>query len=79
MFDMIVAMDDSNYDDLMEMAATSEEENKIIRISQFFTDKSITYVPDPYYGGANGFKRVISMLEDAVGNMINFVAENRKN
>lgn len=79
LFDMIVAMDDSNYDDLMEMAVTSDEENKIVRINQFFTDKTITYVPDPYYGGANGFTLVINMLEDAVDNMITFVEANHKN
>ena len=69
-FDMIVAMDDSNYDDLMSLAATIEEEQKIVKINKFFKDSTYDYIPDPYYGGSNGFALVIRLLEQAIDNII---------
>lgn len=71
-FDMIVAMDDSNYDCLRDMAGTLEEEAKVVRIASFFRHYTThDCVPDPYYGGAEGFENVLNLLEDACEGIIN--------
>lgn len=63
-FDYVLAMDESNYADLMEMALP-EHKKKI----QFFLDYAADYdeyeVPDPYYGGNQGFENVFDMVASA--------------
>lgn len=65
-FDIIVAMDDSNYHNLRDMAATVEEGRKIVKMASFLKQHPYDdHIPDPYYEGAEGFERVLDLLEDA--------------
>ena len=65
-FDLIVAMDNTNYDNLRRMAPTVEDERKVVRMIDFCTDHDhYAYIPDPYYEGMAGFHIVIELLEDA--------------
>lgn len=65
-FDLILAMDDSNYSRLKNLARSPEEEDKIMKMTDFCRfHPGATYVPDPYYEGAEGFEIVLDMLEDA--------------
>ncbi len=65
-FDLIVGMDDSNVDDLKELADSVEDAAKVVQISRFFRQhRGFDCVPDPYYGGAEGFENVLDLLEDA--------------
>lgn len=64
-FDLIVGMDDSNWDRLHRLAPTVEAEEKIVRMTDYCRTHVIDHVPDPYYGGAQGFENVIEILEDA--------------
>ncbi|KMT64216.1 low molecular weight protein-tyrosine-phosphatase [Catenovulum maritimum] len=64
-FDLILAMDQANYDDLIA-DCPEEHKHKI----QLFLDYAVEYtdeseVPDPYYGGAQGFEYVLNLIEDA--------------
>lgn len=69
-FDIIVAMDDSNYQRLRSMAATIEEEDKIVRMIDYVTDRRhCDCIPDPYYEGAEGFELVLDLLEDGCQNL----------
>lgn len=64
-FDLIVAMDDSNYDRLRAMAPTTENEKKVVRMADFFTlHPWADCVPDPYYDGADGFENALDLIED---------------
>lgn len=64
-FDVIVAMDHSNYDRLRALAPTPEDERKVVRMIDFVRDKGgFDCVPDPYYDGAKGFEDVLDLLED---------------
>ena len=65
MDDLIVSMDDSNWDRLHRLAPTTEAEAKIVRMTDYCQTHVIDHVPDPYYGGAQGFENVIEILEDA--------------
>jgi protein-tyrosine phosphatase len=64
-FDMIVAMDHDNLHDLQQMTRSKEDEKKLYLMTNFTTESDYNYVPDPYYGGDQGFELVIDLLEDA--------------
>lgn len=64
-FDLIVGMDESNIDRLHQLAPSPEEEQKICRMADFLQHHEADHIPDPYYGGANGFEHVLDLLEDA--------------
>lgn len=64
-FDIIVAMDDSNYYRLRAMAPTPEDEAKVVKMADFFTQHPwADCVPDPYYDGAQGFENALDLIED---------------
>jgi protein-tyrosine phosphatase len=65
LFDLIVSMDDSNWERLHRLAPTVEAETKIVRMTDYCRTHVIDHVPDPYYGGDQGFENVIEILEDA--------------
>ena len=70
-FDCIVAMDDYNEADLRNMASDTDELNKIVKITDFCSKGDYESVPDPYYGGDDGFELVLDILEDACEGLLN--------
>ena len=72
-FDYIIAMDDQNYEDLMHLAPSVEDSRKIRRMAEFFTTHKISYVPDPYYMGVEGFSHVLDLLEEGRRNLFEAV------
>ncbi len=74
-FDLIIAMDDQNYYDLMEQARTPEEEEKIHRMRDFLKNQAYDHIPDPYYGGASGFDLVIDLLEEGAESLLDYIKE----
>ncbi len=64
-FDLIIGMDEENIEGLKRLASTSEDVEKIRRMTDFCKEINAYSVPDPYYGGDQGFERVIDLLEDA--------------
>ena len=77
-FDYIIGMDDSNIAKLHELAPSIEAEKKIHRMAEFCTCIEADHVPDPYYGGAQGFEHVIDILEDACEGLLHAVKNNGK-
>ncbi len=64
-FDMIIAMDDNNYEALFRLAPNREAQFKIYRFREFLRHHpDWSYVPDPYYEGHEGFELVLDLLED---------------
>jgi protein-tyrosine phosphatase len=63
LFDYIVAMDRDNLASLKEQS-TAEHHHKI-RLFLEFSSSNDAEVPDPYYGGAAGFERVLDLVEIA--------------
>lgn len=72
-FDYIVGMDDENVNDLQNLASSTEELDKIYKITDFSSEEGHESVPDPYYGGADGFELVLDILEDACEGLLNEV------
>lgn len=70
-FDLIVAMDDQNYEDLMHLAPSVEATHKIKKMASYLTTHNISYIPDPYYMGTEGFTLVLDLLEEGCMNLYN--------
>ena len=64
-FDLIVGMDYANLEDLRDKSPDLETQQKIVLMSKFCRNMNVDIVPDPYYGGEQGFENVLDMLEDA--------------
>lgn len=62
-FDYIIAMDEDNLARLRDEAPESNDAR--LHLFLEFASGSETEVPDPYYGGAAGFERVLDLVEDA--------------
>ena len=69
-FDKIYAMDESNYKNIMKLARNTDDEDKIDLILNEINPGKFQSVPDPYYGGSNGFEEVYKMLEFATDKIL---------
>ena len=64
-FDYIYVMDNSNYKDVMALAPNEEVKSKVkLILNELFPNENVD-VPDPYYGGQEGFENVFNMLNEA--------------
>lgn len=64
-YDHIFVMDNSNYRDVVAMANSEDEIAKVqLILEELFPGDNVD-VPDPYYGGHNGFENVFRMLDEA--------------
>lgn len=76
-FDLILGMDDGNIDDLMERCPDVENQRKIGRMTDYCRLKQADHVPDPYYGGEQGFENVLDLLEDACAGLLEELKKDR--
>jgi protein-tyrosine phosphatase len=60
-FDLLIAMDRQNCDDLLRLAETPADREKV-RLLRSYADGELD-VPDPYYGGEDGFAEVVEIVE----------------
>jgi protein-tyrosine phosphatase len=77
-FDLVLAMDASNEADLRAMAPTTADRDKV-RLFRSFDPASpqgaAPAVPDPYYGGPDGFREVFDICEAASRGLLTYVRE----
>jgi len=64
-FDMIIGMDDENIRTLKKIARNQSDLNKIHKMTDFRKNWKYNEIPDPYYGGEEGFELVLDLLEDS--------------
>ncbi len=62
-FDWIFCMDQDNYDDVIDMGG---DHNKTKLLLSYVGNEEVTEVPDPYFGGDDGFDDVVKLINDAV-------------
>jgi len=63
-YDYIYVMDKSNYDDVIKLAQTTEQKDKVqIILNELYPNENMD-VPDPYFGMPNGFDIVYNMLDE---------------
>lgn len=68
-YDFILAMDRDNLA-LLEEACPQEERHRLGLFLDYARSFTESEVPDPYYGGPDGFERVLDLIEDAAAGLI---------
>jgi protein-tyrosine phosphatase len=68
-FDLILAMDNDNIEE-MKKIAPAHLKHKISLFLEYAKSHEEAEVPDPYYGGVNGFRFVLDLVEDASDGLI---------
>lgn len=69
-FDIIYAMDSSNYRNILSLARNENDKQKVrIILNELFPNENLD-VPDPYNGGEHGFKVVYDMLNEACDEIV---------
>jgi protein-tyrosine phosphatase len=63
-FDLILAMDRSNWSALNRLAPPAARD-RVRLFLEYARDAEVAEVPDPYYGGPNGFEEVLDLIEAA--------------
>lgn len=63
-FDRIYVMDKSNYENVIKLAPSQEAKNKVKLILNENTPGQNLEVPDPYFGGDDGFEHVFHLLDE---------------
>lgn len=69
-FDLILAMDAENYQDILALDPTRQYADKVRLMCEFCSKHTDKEVPDPYYGGPEGFNYVIELLLDACSGLL---------
>lgn len=64
-FDLILAADAENIRDLHRLDRTMEHREKIQLLVDYGIECRASHLPDPYYGGQQGFEKVADLVEDA--------------
>lgn len=77
-FDMIIVMDDMNYENVSRLAPERKYLNKVYRFTEFCRNHpQWSYVPDPYYEGHEGFELVLDLLEDGCEGLLDIIRQNK--
>lgn len=71
-FDLILTMDWDNHA-LLQQMAPRQYHHKLKLLMSFATEHESAVVPDPYYGGPDGFETVLDYVEDGATNLVDFV------
>ncbi len=73
-FDYVLAMDIANLDILQRLAPTDShtQAQLFLGYARHHTERE---VPDPYFGGADGFERVLDMVEDAAEGLLHHIRQ----
>eukprot|EP01018_Ginkgo_biloba_P004183 Gb_29395 [translate_table: standard] len=82
-FDLILAMDKQNRDDILESyekwkvenSLPADARNKVKLMCTYCKQHKEIEVPDPYYGGPQGFEKVLDILEDACESLLDTILE----
>ncbi len=69
-FDWVIAMDRENLADLRALDRGSAFSERLRLFGEFCPASRIEDVPDPYYGGADGFERVLDLMEEGCAELL---------
>ena len=65
-YDLILTMDNKNYTDVLMLATNNMQRTKVNMLMNMSNPKEYIPIPDPYYGGDDGFAVVYQMITEAV-------------
>jgi protein-tyrosine phosphatase len=64
-FDYIYVMDNSNFNDVVELSKNQDQKKKVhLILNELFPNENVD-VPDPYFGLPDGFNTIYKMLDEA--------------
>ena len=73
-FDYILAMDNENFEEILRLQHPDPfQKAKVMRMRDFDNQQSGADIPDPYYGGQNGFQIVYDLLEESLSNFLHTI------
>lgn len=72
-YDLVLVMDQQNRRELRSFDPTNEHDAKVRLFCEFCTGHDATEVPDPYYGGAQGFELALDLLEDGCRGLLQHI------
>ena len=72
-YDYVLAMDQDNHRYLLDIAG--DRRDRVQLLMEFSEEYDEFEVPDPYYGGARGFERVLDMIESASRGLLTDIRE----
>ena len=75
-YDYILAMDKSNYEDILNLKKHSGmSDSEVVMFRDFDNSQSGEDIPDPYYGGKDGFEKVYQLIEESSENFLDYLKE----
>ena len=74
-FDLILTMDEENRRNVLALAKTDAQRARVRRFVDFCSKHADAEVPDPYYGGEEGFEHVLDLLEDGCEGLLETVRD----
>jgi protein-tyrosine phosphatase len=78
-FNYILAMDMDNYDDIIRLKETyGNGKAEILMMRDFDDQQSGSDIPDPYYGGPNGFQLVFDLLDESLTNFLDKIIKGHR-
>jgi protein-tyrosine phosphatase len=72
-FDLILVMDQQNHRDLRAFDPDHMHDSKVHFLCEYCSQYDSQEVPDPYYGGEQGFENVLNLLEDGCAGLLKHV------
>ena len=69
-FDHILVMDQSNYENVIRLAQSADDRNKIQFLLDYLYPNQKAAVPDPYYGSLEDFEQVYQLIDSATDALI---------
>jgi protein-tyrosine phosphatase len=76
-FDYVLAMDQANLG-LLQQQCPENYRNRLKLFLEFADDGALREVPDPYYGGAQGFEQVLDLVENAGRGLLRAITKNNQ-
>lgn len=76
-FDYVLAMDQANLG-LLQQQCPENYRNRLKLFLEFADDGALREVPDPYYGGAQGFEQVLDLVENAGRGLLRAIIKNNQ-
>ncbi len=74
-YDLVLVMDQQNHREIRSFDTESRFAKKIRLFCDFCTDHDAKEVPDPYYGGEQGFEHVLDLLEDGCRGVLQHIRQ----
>ncbi|ATC66179.1 protein tyrosine phosphatase [Nibricoccus aquaticus] len=76
-YDLILTMDEENRRNVLALAKTEEDRARVRAFCEFCERHDDEEVPDPYYGGPQGFEHVLDLLEDGCRGILESLRERK--